>query len=118
MLPAATLNGAEGDVVAPSGNPESAMVTGLANPFWPTTETVNFELELPASAAIAAGDSIILKSLGGGGGDAGDATHPTRLPSHRKIQAPPKPLHSVMDGRRINQSQMCNLTSRALTPQP
>lgn len=105
MLPAAALNGADGDVVAPPGNPESVRVTGLANPFWPTTETVNVELELSTSAVIVAGDSIMLKSLGGGGGgggDAGDAPHPTRLPSHRKTQAPPKALDSVIDGTRIS----------------
>ena len=89
--------------MAPPGNPESVTVTGLANPFWPTTETINVELELSTSAVILAGDSIMLKSLdgGGGGGDAGDAPHPTRLPSHRKMQAPPKALHSVINGARI-----------------
>jgi hypothetical protein len=115
VLPAAALNGAEGDVVAPLGNPESVMVTGLANPFWPTTETVNVEVELSGSAVMVAGDSVMPKSLGGGGGeDAGDAPHPPRLASHKKMQAPPKALRSVIDGARITHLQVCTLRSGEL----
>jgi hypothetical protein len=33
LLPAATLNGETGDVVAPAGNPESVTATGSVNPF-------------------------------------------------------------------------------------
>jgi len=119
VLPAAALNGAEGDVVAPLGNPESVMVTGLANPFWPTTETVNVEVELSGSAVMVAGDSVMPKSLGGGGGggeDAGDAPHPTRLASHKKMQAPPNALRSVIDGARITHLQVCTLRSGEQRP--
>lgn len=101
--------------MAPAGNPETVTLTGLANPFWPTTETVKLVLELSTSAVIVAGDSTMPKSLGGGGGEEGaEPPHPTRLPSHRKTQAYPKARYSVADGTRIIQLQVCTFGSGAL----
>jgi len=62
---AATLNGAAGTTVAPSGNPENVTLTGSANPFWLVIETVK-DVAPPASAVMVAGDTAMLKSLGGG----------------------------------------------------
>ncbi len=63
LLPAATLNGNAGDVVAPAGNPESVRVTELVNPLRPVIDTAKLVLELPAVAVIAVGDRPMLKSL-------------------------------------------------------
>ena len=65
LLPAATVNGEEGDVVTPAGKPESVAVTGSENPFWPVIDTAKLEFELPALAVTVAGVTARLKSGGG-----------------------------------------------------
>jgi hypothetical protein len=61
LLPAATVKGEAGDVVAPAGNPASVTATEPANPPWAVTDTVK-ELEAPAFTVSAAGESTMLKS--------------------------------------------------------
>jgi len=63
------LNGKAGDVVAPAGKPEIAIVTEPINPLLPVVETVKVEVELPAAAITVAGETTISKSavLVGGG---------------------------------------------------
>lgn len=62
LLPAATLNGVVGEVVAPAGNPVRPTDTASANPFRPAIETVKLQLEVPGSAVIAAAERLMLKS--------------------------------------------------------
>lgn len=62
MLPADAVNGEAGDVVAPGGSPESAIVTELLNPCRLVMVTAKLELGPPALAVMLAGDSVIPKS--------------------------------------------------------
>jgi hypothetical protein len=61
-LPAATVNGEAGDVVAPAGSPETVIVIESLNPFWLVVYTAKVELEPPPLTVIAAGDSVRPKS--------------------------------------------------------
>jgi hypothetical protein len=62
MLPAATLNGDAGEVVAPAGKPLIAMPTDPLNPFCPEAETVKVKPEPPGAVVIVAGDTPMVKS--------------------------------------------------------
>jgi hypothetical protein len=102
LLPVGTLNGEAGDVVTPAGNPERVIVTGSGNPFCPTIDMVNVEVESPASAVIVAGDSVMLKSLAGdceGGDGAGPLPQPTKLPTQSQIQTAIPTLTRVVGGQ-------------------
>lgn len=98
-LPAATLNGEAGDVVTPAGNPEIVIVTGSVNPFSPVIDTVSVEVESPASAVIAAGETVMLKSLAGDGEVGVDPPpQPTKLPTHTEIHAITKARTGIPGG--------------------
>ena len=73
LLFAGRVKGRAGDVVAPAGKPEMATVTESEKPFSAAVETVKAELELPATAVIVPGETLMVKSLGPGLGGGADA---------------------------------------------
>ncbi len=74
--------------MTPAGKPEIAIVTASVNPFLAVVETVKVALELPASAVIVAGDTLMSKSLVPGlvGEGAGPLPQPTKVDNHNAIQ--------------------------------
>ena|SRR5579864_1478575 len=82
------LNGNAGEVVAPAGKPETAIVTEPINPLVPVVETVKVELELPAVAVTVAGDTAISKSLVAVlvGGEVDPLPQPTRVDNDSPMQ--------------------------------
>lgn len=56
------MKGDAGEVEAPAGKPLIATLTVPLNPFSATVDTVKLEPELPGSAVIAAGDTLMPKS--------------------------------------------------------
>jgi hypothetical protein len=64
LMPAATLNGDDGEVLVPAGNPESVIVTEPVNPLSPVIDTVKAEVEPPVPSVIADGNSTRLKFCG------------------------------------------------------
>lgn len=61
-LPAVTLNGDAGDMVAPGGKPEIATCAVPLNPFSPVTVAVKVVFDVPVTPVIAVGESARLKS--------------------------------------------------------
>jgi hypothetical protein len=59
------VNGEVGEVVVPAGSPESVMSTEPPNPFWPVTDAIKFEVEVPAVAVTVVGDTASVKSCAG-----------------------------------------------------
>jgi hypothetical protein len=62
LLPAATVNGAAGEVVVPLGSPVRLTDTEPVNPFRLVIETAKLELEVPATAVTAVGERAMAKS--------------------------------------------------------
>src|SRR6266581_3880616 len=68
LPPAVIVNGPEGCVVDPTGNPERVTVTEPVNPFTAATATEMFGVEFPKVVLSCAGDTERVKSATGGGG--------------------------------------------------
>ncbi len=62
LAPAATTKGDAGDVVPPTGRPDSEMDTEPVKPFCPVTDTLNVEAMPPACCATLLGEIAIAKS--------------------------------------------------------
>jgi hypothetical protein len=84
LAPAATVNGADGDVVLAVGRPVGATATAPLNPFCAVIDTVNVEGWPPACSVTTLGDTEITKSglrVGGGGTEG--------------VDPPPQPVNPI-----------------------
>ncbi|GAC1616910.1 MAG: hypothetical protein PVS2B2_18290 [Candidatus Acidiferrum sp.] len=114
LEPVATVKGLEGLEVAPAGRLVSATWTALANPFWPITETVKGELDVPCEMLMEEGERVKEKSgLGGGGGPAAPAPPPQPTPVTSKTTS--KVLGTHLAFRPIADNSTTFISGRATT---